>query len=158
MWDLQKHFRKEESCSGGDNAKDDDGCKAMFTEQGASASQMALARFLDTTARLLGMAREDNEAVSAYTQVHMSDAPRLLRFPEKECPQLWIRLPPRRRRESWDSLEEPVVPFERNLHGHLVAGLLEKEVRTLRETTGKSCLFGSVFTSTENHNCSCPYM
>ena len=54
------------------------------------------------------------DAVSAYTQVHLSDAPRLLPLSEKERPQEWIRVAPSRRPKHWDSLEEPVGPFERN--------------------------------------------
>ena len=33
------------------------------------------------------------DAVSAYTQVKMEDAPRLLRIQKSECPDVWIRLP-----------------------------------------------------------------
>ena len=61
------------------NVSDGTGYKAVFAEQGASASQVAAAIFLDTKTRLLGMAGEANDAVSAYTQVHLSEAPRLLR-------------------------------------------------------------------------------
>ena len=39
----------------GDQVKDETGFYAVFTEQGASASQMAAAKFLDTTARMPGM-------------------------------------------------------------------------------------------------------
>ena len=37
----------------GDNGKDDSGYRAAFTEQGASALQVAAARFLDAISRLL---------------------------------------------------------------------------------------------------------
>ena len=33
------------------------------------------------------------DAVSAYTQVKMEDAPSLLKIPKSECPDIWIRLP-----------------------------------------------------------------
>ena len=33
------------------------------------------------------------DAVSAYIQVKLEDAPRLFEIPELECPDLWIRLP-----------------------------------------------------------------
>ena len=33
------------------------------------------------------------DAVSAYTQVKLEDAPRLLRIQKSECPDVWIRLP-----------------------------------------------------------------
>ena len=57
-----------------DNVKVDNEYRAVFTEQGASVSQMAAARFLDTISRLLGL----------DTQVRMSEAPRQPRLPEKE--------------------------------------------------------------------------
>ena len=43
-----------------DNAKDEEGYTAVFTEQGhgASASQMAAANLLDTFSKLLGVAGE----------------------------------------------------------------------------------------------------
>ena len=39
---------------------------------------------------------------------------------KSECPDIWIRLP----RHKWYSMEDPVVPLERNLYGHPLAGLL----------------------------------
>ena len=106
-----------------DNVKDDSGYRVVFTEQRASTLHMAAAKFLDTISKLLGMAGEANDA-EAYTQVHLSDAPRLLRLLENECPQVWRGLPPSRRPKHWESIDEPVVPLERNLHGHPLAGLL----------------------------------
>ena len=61
--------------------------------------------------------------VSAYTQVNMEDAPKLLKIPKSECPDIWIRLPRHKWPKSWSSMEDPVVPFERNLYGHPLAGL-----------------------------------
>ena len=52
-----------------DNVKDEEGYRAVFTEQGASASEMAAAKFLDTISKLLGMAGETSDAISACTQV-----------------------------------------------------------------------------------------
>ena len=51
----------------GDNVKDEEGHRAVFTEQGASA--MAAAKFLDTIFKLLRMAGETSDAISAYTHV-----------------------------------------------------------------------------------------
>ena len=53
----------------------------------------------------------------------MEDAPKLLKIPKSECPDIWIRLPKHKRPKSWSSMEDPVVPLERNLYDHLVAGL-----------------------------------
>ena len=52
----------------------------------------------------------------------MEDAPKILKIPKSECPDIWIRLPRHKWPKSWSSMENPVVPLERNLCGHLVAG------------------------------------
>ena len=54
----------------------------------------------------------------------MEDAPKLLKIPKSECPDIWIRLPRHKWPKSWSSMEDPVVPPERNLYGHPLAGLL----------------------------------
>ena len=96
----------------------------MFTEQGSSASQLAAANVLDIISRLLGCEGQTADAVSAYTQVKMDDAPKLLKIKKSECPDIWIRLPPHNWPKSWSSMEEPVVSLERHLCGHPLAGLL----------------------------------
>ena len=77
----------------GENVKDDSGSYAVFTEQGSSASQMAAAKIMDIVSRLQGCAGQAADAVSAYTQVKMEDAHKLLKIPKSECPDIWIRLP-----------------------------------------------------------------
>ena len=81
----------------GDIVKDDSGSYAVFTEQGSSASQMTAAKVMDIISRLPGCAGQAADAVSAYTQVEMEDAPKLLKNPKSECPDIWIRLP----RHKW---------------------------------------------------------
>ena len=54
----------------------------------------------------------------------MEDAHNLLKIPKSECPDIWIRLPRRKWPKSRSSMEDPVVPLERNLYGHPLAGLL----------------------------------
>ena len=54
----------------------------------------------------------------------MDNAPELLKISKSECPDIWIRLPRYKWPTSWSSMEDPVVPLERNLYGHLLAGLL----------------------------------
>ena len=108
----------------GDIVKDDSGSYAVFTEQGSSASQMTAAKIMDIISRLLGCAGQAADAVSAYTQVKMEDAHKLLKIPKSECPDIWIRLPRHKWPKSWSSMEDPVVPLERNLYGHPLAGLL----------------------------------
>ena len=72
---------------------------------------------MDITSRL-------PDAVFAYTQVKMEDAPNMLKIPKSECPDIWIRLPRHKSLESWSSMEDPVVLLERNLYGHPLAGLI----------------------------------
>ena len=57
--------------------EDDSAADAVFTEQGSSASQMTAAKVMGVVARLSGCAGQAADAVSAYTQVKMEDAPRL---------------------------------------------------------------------------------
>ena len=104
--------------------KDDSGSYAVFTEQGSAASQMTAARVMDITSKMPGCAGQEADAVSAYIQVKVEDAPTLLKIPKSECPDIWIRPPKRKWPKSWSSVEDPVVPLERNLYGHPWAGLL----------------------------------
>ena len=85
---------------------------------------MTDAKIMDKISRLPGCAGQAADAVSAYTQVKMEDAPTLLKIPQSECPDIWIRLPRHKWPKSWSSIEDPVVPLERNLYGHPSAGLL----------------------------------
>ena len=64
--------------------KDDSGSYAVFSEPGSSASQMTAAKLMDVIARLPGSAGQAADAVSAYTQVRMEDAPKLLKIPKSE--------------------------------------------------------------------------
>ena len=102
----------------GDIVKDS-GSYAVFSEQGSSALQVTAAKVMDIISRLPGCAGQTADAVSAYTQV-----PSLLKIPKSECPDFGIRLPKHKWQKSWFSVEDPVVPLERNLYGHSLAGLL----------------------------------
>ena len=108
----------------GDIVKDDSGPSAVFTEQGSSASQTTAAKVMDVISRLPGYDGQAADAVSAYTQVKMEDAHKLLKIPKSDCPDIWIRLPRHKWPKSWSSMEDPVVPLERNLYGHPFAGPL----------------------------------
>ena len=103
--------------------KDDSGSYAVFTEQASSASQMTDAKVIDIISRLPGCAGQAADAVSAYTQVKMEDAPSPQKIPKSECPDIWIRPPKHKWPKSWSSMEDPVVPLERNLYGNPLAGL-----------------------------------
>ena len=91
---------------------------------GSSASQMTAAKVMDVIASLPDCARQAADALSAYNQVKMEDAPRLLRLPRSECPDIWIRLARHKWPNSWTDIDDPVVPLERNLYGHTPAGPL----------------------------------
>ena len=85
---------------------------------------MTAAKIMYIISRLPGCDGQAADAVSAYTQVKMEDAHKLLKSPKSECPDIWIRLPRHKWPKSWSSMEDPVVPLERNLYGHPLAGLL----------------------------------
>ena len=48
---------------------------------------------------------------------------RYWKFQKSECPDIWIRLLKQKWLKSWSSMEDPVVPLERNLYSHFLAGL-----------------------------------
>ena len=133
----------------GDIVKDDSGAYAVFTEQGSSASQMTAANVMDVIARLPDCDGQAADAISAYTQVKMEDAQKLLKIPKSECPDVWIRLPEHKWSKSWEYIEDPVVPLERNFYGHPLAGLLwerqfEKALMALgwkKYQIGNACSF-----------------
>ena len=76
--------------------KDNSGSYAVSTEQGSSASQVTAAKVMDIISRPPGCAGQTADAVSAYTQVKMEDAPKLLKIPKSECPDIWTRSPRRK--------------------------------------------------------------
>ena len=107
----------------GDVVKDDSGAYAVFTEHGPSASQMVAAKIMDVIARIPNCNGQAADAVSAYSQAKLEDAPKLLKIPKAECPDVWIRRPRHKWPKSWVKIKDPVVPLERNLYGHPSAGL-----------------------------------
>ena len=109
---------------------------------------MTAAKVMDIISRLPGCAGQAADAVSAYTLVKIEDAPRLLKILKSEYPDIWIRLPKLKWPKSWSSMEDPVVPLERNLYGHPLAGLLwarqfEKILlqHGWEKVSNKGCLF-----------------
>ena len=94
-----------------------------LTQYSPTASQMTAAKVMDIISRLPGCDGQAADAVSACTQVQMENALKLLKIPKSECPDIWIRLPRHKWPKSWSSIEDPVVPLERNLYGHPLAGL-----------------------------------
>ena len=152
--ELAKHLPKSGGPERGDNVKDENGYKAAVTEQGASTSHMA-ARFLDTLPRLLGGAGEANDPISAYTQVHMSEAPRFLRLSRD-------RAPASVEKTTTQSTTRPVGRSRRVLPGRNLfrssfgtTALKKKIGRSTVETQhGTRNLIGNVLTSIESCDCS----
>ena len=123
IWRMPNWRQKHQKYKGrvvlrGDIVKYDSGSYAVFTEQGSSASQVTAAKVMDIISRLPGCDGQAADAVSAETQVKMEDAHKLLKITKSECPDIWIRLPRHNWPKSWSSMEDPVVPLERNPYGH----------------------------------------
>ena len=106
----------------GDIMKDDSGSYAE--KQMSSASQMTAAQVIDIITRLPGCAGQAADAVSAYTQEKWKMFTNCSKFPNRNVQSIWIRPPRHKWPELWSSVEDPVVPLERNLYGHPLAGLL----------------------------------
>ena len=121
--ELAKHLQTRKGRVGGDSVKDGGESGAVFAEQGASASQVAVARFLDAISRPPAMAGEASDAVSAFTagasvrslQIVTIAGQRMLTSEDKTTSQS--------NTEKWDLIEEPVFPLERNLLGQPLAGM-----------------------------------
>ena len=86
--------------------QDASGSYAVFTEERSSTSQMTAAKAMDIISRLPGCDGQAADAVSAFTHVKMEDAPKLLKIPKSECPDIWIRLPRDKWPKSWSSISE----------------------------------------------------
>ena len=71
-----------------ENAELQPGSHAVFTEEGSSASQWTAANVVDVIERQKDCAGQAPDAVSAYTQVKMKDATKLLKSPKSECPEI----------------------------------------------------------------------
>ena len=106
-----------------DIVKDDSGSYAVFTEQGSSASQMTAAKNHGYHLQIAGLRWTSSRRSICLYPREMEDAHKLLKIPKSECPDIWIRLPRHKWPKSRSSMEDPVVPLERNLYGHPLAGL-----------------------------------
>ena len=63
-------------------------------------------------------------SIRFYSGQKKEDASTLFNIPKSACPHIWIRLPKHKWPKSWSSMEDPVVPVERNLYGDPLARLL----------------------------------
>ena len=64
---------------------------------------------MDVVARLPDCDGQAADAVSACTQVKMKKAPKLLKLPKSESPDIWTRLPRHKWPKSWSNNEDPVL-------------------------------------------------
>ena len=96
---------------------------------------------MDVIAKLPGCAGQAADAVSADTQVKMEDASTLLEIPKSECSDIWIRPAEHKWPTSLSSMEDPVVPLERNLYGRPVLGNAIRE-SSIGTRLGKSSKLG----------------
>ena len=76
---------KNRTVRAGRSPKNTSAC-AVFTEQGSS--QMTAAKIMDIISRLPDCDGQAADAVSAYTQVKMEDAHKLLKIPKSDCPDI----------------------------------------------------------------------
>ena len=111
----------------GDDIRDEEGDRAYFTEQGASATMLAGTKLVDVIAHFPGCKGEIRDASGAYTQIKMKDAAILLGM--EDYPTTWIVLPRSQWSPGWEKIRDPVVPLLVNLYGHPIAGLLWEKGR-----------------------------
>ena len=113
---------------------------------------------IDVIARLPDCDGQAADAVSAYTQVKMEDAPKLLRIPKSECPKIYGYVFPdtsgpnrgQTQKIQWFLLNEI-------LYGHPLAGpVWERQFEKVVNGTwmGKSAELGMSFLFIENKDCS----
>ena len=111
----------------GDIVKDDSGSYAVFTEQGSSASQTTAAKVMDIISSLPGCS---GQAADCSIRLYSGQNGRCIHviYNSKVRMSRYLIL---RQTHKWPHImvpekEGPVVPLERNLYGHLLAGLLWK--------------------------------
>ena len=92
-------------------------CAQYFSTRSISIKNDG-SKFMDAISRLPIFSGQAAVTRFACTQVRMEDAPKSLKIPKSECLDIWIHPPRHKWLKSWSSVEDPVVPLERNLHGH----------------------------------------
>ena len=115
-WERELEFQ-EEKCRvvyRGDDAKDEFGFMAVYSEQGTASSHMSGAKFVDAVGAAPGNDAEDSDALGAYTQILLGE----------DCPPTYISLPKTRWPRWWHTagFKNPVVLLTVNLYGHPRAG------------------------------------
>ena len=98
--------------------KDDAGSYAVFTEQGSSGSQMTAAKKSWTLFQGYQDAQDKQQMQHPPIPRSKWKTHQLFfkkKNPKSECPDIWIHLPEHKWPKSCSSMEDPVVPLERNL-------------------------------------------
>ena len=134
IWRKSSNSTRGRAVLRSDIVKDDSGNYAVCT-----------ATVLDVISRLAGCSGEASDAAGAYTQDEMKDAPELLHLSEEDYLKIWIRLPKAGRPQHEDSIDDPVVPLERNLF-HWGVRRFEKHV-LFSGNNGKTSLVGALLSS-----------
>ena len=108
----------------GDIVKDDSGSYAVFTEQGSSGVTNDGCKSNGCHSKTTRMRRTSSRrSISLTPTSKWKMHHQLLKIPKSECPDVGIRLPRHKWPKPWSTMEDQVVPLERNLHGHPLAGL-----------------------------------
>ena len=106
------------------------------------------AKVMDVMSRLPGCAGQAADAISAYTQVKMEDASTSLKIPKVRMSRyLFSSTKAQMAKIMLQYKKDPVVPLERNLYGHLLAGLLwerQFEKVLLKIRLGESSKLGTL--------------
>ena len=111
----------------GDIVKDNSGSYAVFTEQGSSASQMTAAKIMDIISRLPGCdGQRSRRSINLYPSKNGRCSQIIEKFQNRSVQTFGFVYHDTKWPKSWSSMEDPVVPLERNLYGHPLAGLLWK--------------------------------
>ena len=104
--------------------KDDSGSYAVFTDTRiiciTDDSRKSHGHHFKTT----GMCRTSSRCSIRLYPGQNGRCTQIVENSKSECPDIWIRLPRHKWPKSWSKVEDPVVPLERNLYGHPLAGLL----------------------------------
>ena len=134
----------------GDVVKDDSGSCAASTEGFVCVTNDS-SESDGCHWKTTGLCRTSSRCGMCLHTRKMEDAPKLFKLPKSECPDKWIRLPRHKWQKSWSGIEDSMVPLERNLHGHPLAGLLwERQVEeVLSSLERKKYRTGNVFFSSK---------
>ena len=82
---------------------------------------MTAAKVMDIISRLPSCDGQAADAVSAFSQVKMKDASKLLKIPKSECPDIWIRLQRHKWPKSWEKIEN-LTKFARSSISRIAMG------------------------------------